>query len=140
SAGSGRFSSFSVGSGYEPASAAKTAAAPAPQTSAYGSAAAQLVSYQPQTAGGYQPASAIPAQTEGYLQVSRVDLPPLPVRQGSSGTKLADGYGPYNRPPVPDGVYTAPRVTNPYDEPNGEPPPSGAYPGGGSHPYGRGAA
>jgi murein DD-endopeptidase MepM/ murein hydrolase activator NlpD len=99
----------------------------------------QPASYQPGSAGGYQLASANPAQANGYLQVSRVDLPPLPARQGSSGTKMADGYGPYNRPPAADGAYSAPRVYNPYDEPNGDAPPSGAYPNGGPRSYGRGA-
>jgi murein DD-endopeptidase MepM/ murein hydrolase activator NlpD len=141
SSGSGRFSSFSFGSGYEPAPPAKSAAGSARETSAYRAEAAQPVSYQPQQAGSYQLGSANPAQANGYLQLSRVDLPPLPARQGPSGTKMADGYGPYNRPPVADGVYTAPRVYNPYDEPVGAPPPSGVYSGGSDrNPYGRGAA
>jgi murein DD-endopeptidase MepM/ murein hydrolase activator NlpD len=141
SAGSDRFSSLSFGSGYEPARPAKTAAAPAPEKSVYLPGPVQPASYQPGSAGGYQLASASPAQGNGYLQVSRVDLPPLPAGQGSSGTKMADGYGPYNRPPVADGIYTAPRVYNPYDEPNGDAPPAGGYPGGGDQrPYGRGGA
>jgi murein DD-endopeptidase MepM/ murein hydrolase activator NlpD len=141
SAGSDRFSSFSFGSGYDPApqAAIKTAPAPAPEKSAYRPAGVQPASYQPGSGGGYQLASATPAQGNGSLQVSRVDLPPLPPRQEPSGTKMADGYGPYNRPPVPDGVYTAPRVYNPYDGPAGDPPPSGAYPGG-ERSYGGGAA
>jgi murein DD-endopeptidase MepM/ murein hydrolase activator NlpD len=141
SAGTDRFSSFTFGSGYELAPPAKTAAAPAPEKSAYRPGPVQPASYQPASAGGYQLASANPAQGNGYLQVSRVDLPPLPERQGSSGTKVADGYGPYNRPPVADGIYTAPRVYNPYDEPNGDAPPPAAYPSGGDQrPYGRGGA
>jgi murein DD-endopeptidase MepM/ murein hydrolase activator NlpD len=140
STGSDRFTSFSFGSGYEPAPAAKTAAAATPEKSVYRSWAAQPASYQPGSAGGYQLASANPAQANGYLQVSRVDLPPLPARQGSSGTKTADGYGPYNRPPVADGAYTAPRVYNPYDEPDRDAPPSSPYPGGDQRSYGRGAA
>jgi murein DD-endopeptidase MepM/ murein hydrolase activator NlpD len=102
--------------------------------------AAQPASYQPGPSGGYQLASTNPAQPAGYLQVSRMDLPPLPERQGPSGTKMADGYGPYNRPPLTDGSYTAPRVYNPYDEPAGDTPPSGTYPGGDRRPYDRGAA
>lgn len=136
---SDRFSSASFGSGYggEP-TASETARAPA-KTAANvtAPAEAQPTPYRTQPAsGGYQLASATPGQTDGYMQVSRVDLPPLAQQQQqppSRGTKLADGYGPYNQAPLPDGAYSGPRVYTPYDGPRSDvppayaPPPSGYY-------------
>ena len=72
-------------------------------------------------------ASAAPSQTGGYLQSSRVDLPPLQQRQPAQGTKMADGYGPYNQPPLPDGTYSGPRAVTPYDAPRGDIPQLGVY-------------
>ncbi len=137
SAGSDRFSTFSFGSGYEAGPAVKTALAPAAGSTNYGRPV-QTASYRPQARSGVQLASATPSQSGGYLQVSRVDLPPLQQRpQGSRGTKYADGYGPYNRPPVADGVYTGPRVYTPYDQPQDAPPPPPPPP---SYGYDRGEA
>ena len=74
-----------------------------------------------------------PEQSGGYLQVSRVDLPPVQQQSsGSTGVKTADGYGPYGPAPITDGSYPGPRVYSPYDQPNGgypppPPPPSGGY-------------
>ncbi len=126
---SDRFSSASFGSGYGGEPPAGEASASSPRVAANVPAAAQPqpAAYRTQPAGGYQLASAGPSQTGGYLQVSRVDLPPLPQQQPSQGTKLADGYGPYNQPPLPDGTYTGPRVYTPYDGPRGEAPPPQVY-------------
>jgi murein DD-endopeptidase MepM/ murein hydrolase activator NlpD len=144
--GSDRFSSSSsFGSGYErraaqsPAASSSKTAAYSPQTSP----AAPAANYQPQPRSGFQLASANPDRTGGNLDVSRVDLPPLqPAAQAPQGTKTADGYGPYNQPPVADGIYTGPRVYTPYDPPRGDAPgPQGpAYgPGGDDRPlYDRG--
>ncbi|MGA7330035.1 MAG: peptidoglycan DD-metalloendopeptidase family protein, partial [Rhodomicrobium sp.] len=44
--------------------------------------------------------------------------------QGAQGPRMADGYGPYNRPPVADGTYAGPRVYTPYDQPGDAPPPA----------------
>jgi murein DD-endopeptidase MepM/ murein hydrolase activator NlpD len=97
---------------------------------------AQTAAYQPnQQGGGFQLASATPQQG-GYLQVSRVDLPPLAGQQQSSasnGVKTADGYGRYNQAPLPDGSYAGPRVYTPYDDgprdytPPAPPPPPTVY-------------
>jgi murein DD-endopeptidase MepM/ murein hydrolase activator NlpD len=133
SSGSERFSTFSFGSGYE-AGAAPTARASSPGTpmaanSALPSRVQPAANYQAAAQSGYQTASAHSETTGGYIQVSRVDLPPLQQRDpGAQRTRTADGYGPYNRPPVADGVYTGPRVYTPYDQPqDGAPPPPPAY-------------
>jgi murein DD-endopeptidase MepM/ murein hydrolase activator NlpD len=154
SAGSDRFSSVSFGSGYGAQPRVSEAAAPSrriadnyrqPAQTPPSYYQAQPASYRPQTpvqpAGGYQLASAAPSQTGGYLQASRVDLPPLPQRQPAQGTKMADGYGPYNQPPLPDGTYSGPRVFNPYEGPRGDAPPAGVYvpQGGDPRGYGRDA-
>ncbi|MGA7329370.1 MAG: hypothetical protein WBX25_34025, partial [Rhodomicrobium sp.] len=123
SATSDRFSSFSLGSGYDsgPASrlpARQAAYAPMPAQTPQSSQTAQASNYRPQTPGGLELASASSSQPNGYLQVSRVDLPPLQQGpQGAQGPRMADGYGPYNRPPVADGTYAGPRVYTPYDQP-----------------------
>jgi murein DD-endopeptidase MepM/ murein hydrolase activator NlpD len=130
SAGSERFTNIGFGSGYEAATPpstapAKTAINNPPYSTPPYSPGQQPVSYQPQPQGGYQVASANPGQTGGYLQVSRIDLPP-PQQQpapGYSGTKTADGYGRYNQPPLEDGTYTGPRVYTPYDQPRDYAPP-----------------
>jgi murein DD-endopeptidase MepM/ murein hydrolase activator NlpD len=136
SAGSDRFASASFGTGYgaQPHTSQTAAASPKfasnSQTPAQGAssyAQAQPVSYQPQVAGGYQPASVNGAQSRGYMQASRVDLPPLPQQQQSQGTKLADGYGRGNLPPLADGEYTGPRVRGPFDPPQNGMPPMGEY-------------
>jgi murein DD-endopeptidase MepM/ murein hydrolase activator NlpD len=140
STGSDRFSSVSFGSGYGEQPRAAQAAAPStrvadnsrPQAQARPSYyQAQPASYRQQApaqpAGGYQLASATPSQTGGYLQASRVDLPPLQQRQPAQGTKMADGYGPYNQPPLPDGSYSGPRAVTPYDAPRGDLPQPGIY-------------
>ena len=135
SAGSDRFAQASFDSGYGAEPRVAQAAAPTsriadnyrqPAQSQPSYALAQPASYQPQ-AGGYRLASAAPTQSSGYLQASRVDLPPLRQRQPSQGTKLADGYGRDNLPPLPDGTYTGPRVFTPYDGPRGDAPPAGVY-------------
>src|SRR5579883_2130729 len=64
----------------------------------------------------------------GYLQVARVDLPPLQnngTATVDAGRKqYADGYGRYNQPPLADGEYAGPRVVAPYYGPrDGNPPP-----------------
>ncbi len=144
SAGSDRFSSWSFDSGYEPGPAQNTRPSrsqyatqyppvqpvqqtiPAAQTGQSGYQQAGSNGAQ----GSYQLASATPAQSgSGYMPVSRVDLPPLPQGQTSGGTKTADGYGPYNPPPISDGTYTGPRVYTPYDGPaaGASPPPPGYY-------------
>ncbi len=139
SSGSERFGSLEFGSGYQAAPPPQTQVSRAalnssspypaqqpPQYAAPQYAAGQPVSYQP-SQGGYQVASATPGQNGGYLQVSRVDLPPLQQQQQAapaySGVKTADGYGPYNQPPLADGVYTGPRVSSPYDQPRDYAPP-----------------
>ncbi|MGO9172880.1 MAG: peptidoglycan DD-metalloendopeptidase family protein [Rhodomicrobium sp.] len=127
SAGSGRFDSSSFGSGYDAGASAKTAAAPSQKVAADTSQTAQQASYRPQPQSGYLLASASQGQQSGYLQVSRVDLPPLPQATPAQGTKTADGYGPYNQPPISDGSYTGPRVYTPYEEPRGDAPPPAAY-------------
>ena len=78
--------------------------------------------------------STTPNSMGGYLQVSRVDLPPLQPQNQASQTatprvKTADGYGAYNRGPMADGTYSGPRVYTPYDTPRDEQatPPSGVY-------------
>ncbi|MBJ7533515.1 peptidoglycan DD-metalloendopeptidase family protein [Rhodomicrobium vannielii ATCC 17100] len=79
---------------------------------------AQTAAYQPNQQSGFQLASA-PGQQGGYLQASRVDLPPLAGQQQSSTStrvKTADGYGRYNQAPLPDGGYAGPRVYTPYDD------------------------
>ncbi|MBT3069995.1 peptidoglycan DD-metalloendopeptidase family protein [Rhodomicrobium sp. Az07] len=81
---------------------------------------AQTAAYRPNQQGGFQLASATPGQQQGgYLQVSRVDLPPLAGQQQttvSKGVKTADGYGRYNQAPLPDGTYAGPRVYTPYND------------------------
>ena len=152
SAGSDRFASASFGSGYGAEPRVSEAAAPStriadntgqPVQARPAYYQAQAASYRPQAqpAAGYQLASAAPNQTGGYLQASRVDLPPLQQRQPAQGTKMADGYGPYNQPPLPDGSYTGPRVFTPYDGPRGEAPPAMVYTPEGGDPrgYGRNA-
>ncbi len=154
SAGSDRFSSASFGSGYGAQPRVSEAAAPStriadnyrqPAQTPPSYYQAQPASYRPQPpvqpAGGYQLASAAPSQTGGYLQASRVDLPPLQQRQPAQGTRMADGYGAYNQPPLPDGSYSGPRVFNPYDGPRGDAPPAGVYvpQGGDPRGYGRDA-
>lgn len=129
SSGSERFSSFSFGSGYE----ADTSASPAKSAGNTTSqpSPVQQASYQPKQRSGFQLASASGEPSGGYLQVSRVELPPLQTTgrtDQAPRTRTADGYGPYNRPPVADGVYTGPRVYTPYDQPRGDsPPPPPAY-------------
>ncbi len=140
SAGSDRFTSASFGTGYGAEPRTSQAAASSPKFADNAQQAAQArpantmaqpAAYQPQQAGGgYQLASASAAQSGGYMQASRVDLPPLQPRQPSQGTKMADGYGPYNQPPLPDGTYTGPRVRTPYDDgPRSDFPPAGVYDG-----------
>ncbi len=141
SASSERFSTFSLDSGYEPAPASNKVPAPSPKATAYNAPAASPAAYQPRPAPDIQLASATVDQSGSFGQASRADLPPLPVRPSTPGTKLADGYGPYNPPPVSDGVYTGPRVYTPYDSPKGEVPPREAYPGDGDpRRFDRGAA
>jgi murein DD-endopeptidase MepM/ murein hydrolase activator NlpD len=137
SAGTERFSSTSFGSGYDGRASASSYNTPRTQNLAaspvHGDV--QRASSAPvQPAAGYQLASAAPNNSGGYLQVSRVDLPPLAhQRQDAQGaaprTKTADGYGAYNRGPLTDGSYSGPRVYTPYDQPRGEPaaPPYGTY-------------
>jgi murein DD-endopeptidase MepM/ murein hydrolase activator NlpD len=128
SVSSDRFSSWSVDSGYEPGPARNSTPQPQPSAASYPARPVQQVIAQPQPQSGFQLASGNPSQNAGYMQVSRVDLPPLPQGQSASGTKMADGYGPYNPPPVTDGTYTGPRVYTPYDAPaNGAPPPPQGY-------------
>ena len=132
SSGSDRFSSASFGSGYGAESRVSQAAAPSSRIAANTPQPAQPRGLLPsaacgvsgtacclpasQPASGYQLASATPGQASGYMQASRVDLPPLQERQPSQGTKMADGYGRYNQPPLPDGTYTGPRASTPYDD------------------------
>jgi len=127
SVSSDRFSSWSADSGYEPGPAS-TPRAPRSQNAAASNPqpVQQTASNQPVAPSGFQLASANPNQTNGgYMQVSRVDLPPLPQQQpAAGGTKTADGYGPYNPPPISDGTYTGPRVFTPDEGPAGGPPPS----------------
>ncbi len=137
SAGSERFSHFEFGSGYEAGPApSMQASRTAINNSQYANSQytpGQQASYQPPQAGyqpaqprsGYQLASANPTQSGGYLQVSKVDLPPLQQQPASSisGTRTADGYGRYNQPPIADGTYTGPRVYTPYDQPRDYAPP-----------------
>ncbi len=131
-AGTERFTSAEFGSGYEaappPSKQASTAAISAPQYRPI----RQTASSQPKPQSGYQLASATPDQPGGYLQVSRVDLPPVQQQSsGSTGVKTADGYGPYGPAPLSDGTYAGPRVFSPYDQPGGgyapPPPPAGGY-------------
>jgi murein DD-endopeptidase MepM/ murein hydrolase activator NlpD len=125
SSNSERFSSFSFGSGYEADGAASSSKVAAANSSRH--ASVQSVSYQPKQSSGFQLASAGGETSGGYLQVSRVELPPLETRgqtYQAPRTRTADGYGPYNRPPVADGVYTGPRVYTPYDQPRGDAPSS----------------
>ena len=134
SAGTERFTSLEFGSGYEasPPRSSTSASAAAINTSQY-RPVQQTASSQPKPQSGYQLASASPEQSGGYLQVSRVDLPPVQQPSSSStGVKTADGYGPYGPAPITDGSYPGPRVYSPYDQPNGgypppPPPPSGGY-------------
>ena len=137
---SDRFSSW--GSGYEPGPAPAPRAIRSQNATSFNPAPVQqAASNQPVPPNGFQLASANPSQSNGgYMQVSRVDLPPLPQGQASGGTKMADGYGPYNPPPISDGTYTGPRVYTPDEGPAGAPasqqpyygPQSGpAYPGNG---------
>ena len=123
---SDRFSTWSIDSGYEPGPAASAATPGGQKLASYSAQPVQQASAQPQN--GFQLASASPSQSNGYLQVSRVDLPPLPQGQPASGTKMADGYGPYNPPPVTDGTYTGPRVYTPYDGPRSDASPASAPP------------
>ncbi len=124
STGFDRFSSSSFGSGYDGEASAKPSPA---KVAADSSQPAQPASYQTQPKSGVQLASANPNETSGYMQVSRVDLPPVAQRPASQGTKTADGYGPYNRPPIADGSYTGPRVSTPYDDAREDAPPPLAY-------------
>ena len=134
SAGTERFTSLEFGSGYEaaPPRSSTSASAAAINTSQY-RPVQQTASSQPKPQSGYQLASAAPERSGGYLQVSRVDLPPVSEQSsGSTGVKTADGYGPYGPAPITDGSYPGPRVYSPYDQPNGgypppPPPPSGGY-------------
>ncbi len=124
SSGSDRFSFFSLGSGYEgtsPTPAAAKSTAYSPSQTAY-----QPASSRAPADGGVQLASAQADQT-GYLQVSRVDLPPLQTKPDDGRVKTADGYGAYNQPPLPDGTYSGPRVYTPYDRQGPSQPPAGAY-------------
>ena len=78
----------------------------------------ETASSQSKPQSGYQLASASPDQSGGYLQVSRVELPPVQQQSsGSAGVKTADGYGPYGPAPLSDGTYAGPRVYSPYDGP-----------------------
>lgn len=135
SAGTERFTSLEFGSGYEaaPPRSSMPASAAAINTPQY-RPVRETASSQPKPPSGYQLASATPEQSGGYLQVSRVDLPPVQQQSsGSTGVKTADGYGPYGPAPITDGSYAGPRVYSPYDQPNGggyappPPPPSGGY-------------
>ncbi len=134
SAGTERFSGLGFGSGY--------GASPPRASTATSKAAINAPQYRPvhETAnvqtepqGGLQLASANSTQTGGYMQVSRVDLPPVPEQpSGSAGVKTADGYGPYGPAPLSDGAYAGPRVYSPYDQRDGgyaapPPPASGGY-------------
>ncbi len=140
SSGSDRFSTFSFGSGYEGGPSAEAASVPA-ASSTYKSPA-QSASYRPQTnSSSFQLASANASQSGGYLQVSRVDLPPLPQtpQATGAGTKYADGYGRYGPAPLPDGTYAGPRVYVPYGQPQEAPPPAaGSYDNGDASGYARG--
>ncbi len=120
SAGSERFSSFSFGSGYETVSPS-TAKAPSSPSAASPPFALRTSSVQSQAnAGtGFQLASATVENNGEYQTLSRSTLPPL-QSDSQSRVKTADGYGPYNKPPLPDGSYNGPRVYTPYDD---APPP-----------------
>jgi murein DD-endopeptidase MepM/ murein hydrolase activator NlpD len=139
STGSERFGSLEFGSGYQAAppppqvsrAALNAPSYAAPQSPQYAnsqySVGQQTASYQQPRSSGYQIASAAPSQGAGYLQVSRVDLPPLQQPQAApapSGTRTADGYGRYGPPPLADGAYTGPRIYTPtYDSPRDYAPP-----------------
>jgi murein DD-endopeptidase MepM/ murein hydrolase activator NlpD len=146
STGSERFGSLEFGSGYQaapPPSQVSRAALNAPssyaaqQSPQYANSQypagrqpasyQQTASYQPPQGGGYRLASAAPNQGAGYLQVSRVDLPPLQQPQQAparaSGVRTADGYGRYGPPPLADGEYSGPRIYTPYDSPRDYAPP-----------------
>ena len=120
-----KLSNFEFGSGFQSATASD------PSSSPYGPGP-QQASY-PSGGNHYQTADGSSSRAAGYMDVSRVDLPP--VQQAASGAnriKTADGYGPYGPPPMVDG-YSGPRVFSPYDQPNGYPPqgynpPPGGYP------------
>ncbi len=127
SSGFDRFDSASFGSGYDTGASAKAGAASSQKVAADTPQTPQQASYRPQPQSGYMLASASQNQQGGYLQVSRVDLPPLPQATRAQGTKTADGYGPYNQPPISDGSYTGPRVYTPYEDPNGNAPPPATY-------------
>ena len=136
SAGTEQFTSLEFGSGYEaaPPRSSTSASAAAINTSQY-RPLQQTASSQPKPQSGYQLASASPEQSGGYLQVSRVDLPPVSEQSsGSTGVKTADGYGPYGPAPITDGSYPGPRVFSPYDQPNGGYPPPPPAPSGGYNP------
>ncbi len=152
SAGTERFTGLDFGSGYEAAPPPSTSTSRAAINTSQTRAPQQTATYQPQPQSGFQLASATPEQSGGYLQVSRVDLPPVEQQSsGSSGVKTADGYGPYGPPPLSDGSYAGPRVYSPYDQPGGygappsgggggygppaSPPPQGGYYGGGPSNY-----
>jgi murein DD-endopeptidase MepM/ murein hydrolase activator NlpD len=150
SAGSDRFASASFGTGYGAGPRTSQTAEASPRFASNQQAQAQNgpihtqtqpVSYQPQaSSGGYQLASANGAQSGGYMQASRVELPPLPQQPAQSqGVKVADGYGRGNLPPLADGQYTGPRIRGPFDPPMNELPPEGDYApeGGGSAAYER---
>ncbi len=127
SAGSDRGASFSFGSGYDAKPPAHAGTALAPETTANATPAAVPVSGPAGTKTGYMLANASPNQPGGYLQVSRVDLPPLPQRAEAPGTKTADGYGRFGPAPLADGTYSGPRVYTPYDGGESDAPPPRAY-------------
>ena len=151
SAGTERFTGLEFGSGYEAAPPPSTSTSRAAINTTQYSAPQRTATYHPQPQSGVQLASATPEQSGGYLQVSRVDLPPVQQQSSaSSGVKTADGYGPYGPAPLTDGAYAGPRVYSPYDQPNGGyappppppsggggygPPPQGGYYGGGPSSY-----
>lgn len=149
SAGTEQFTGLEFGNGYEAAPPPSTPTSKAAINTSQYHAPQRTASTQAQPQSGLQLASATPEQPGGYLQVSRVDLPPVQQQSSaSSGVKTADGYGPYGPPPLSDGTYAGPRVYSPYDQPNGGyapppppsggsygPPPQGGYYGGGPSSY-----
>ena len=149
SAGTERFTGLEFGNGYEAAPPPSTSTSRAAINTSQYHAPRETASYRAQPQSGLQLASATPEQSGGYLQVSRVDLPPVQQQSSaSSGVKTADGYGPYGPPPLSDGTYAGPRVYSPYDQPSGGyapppppsgggygPPPQGGYYGGGPSSY-----
>lgn len=128
-----RFSSASFGSGYEEQASLSPSYGPSHGLGLAAADSGRISPRVPSQDKALRLARADPGDAKGYLQVARVDLPPLPPQQQAASaadrrTKLADGYGIYNRGPVADGVYTGPRVFTPYDRPREDiPPPPPPY-------------